>query len=374
MSISFKEFSDILEKPVKSGAMKAKSKTGGQKGGKDSSIGMKSTTAKSPGGGKDTSGSLEKKLSLGFGKKSSTSKKDTDKKKKDDDTLSVSKSGDTATLGGKSYKIKPVDDKDDKKTEPEKPEKPTFGGLGLVDRKVDTTQRAAQEKKRKAGIDKYRAKVAKDKEEKAKRIETDKKTSATHAADDQSSDQQKQKDKEEKQKNIEAENKKKEQRAKEKETIPKSEETMNTETTIKEDWIEDILIDKLLSKNRVRAAKIFNAMTKRNKMKYLDTVQSVTSRNSGYTDDEVISALQDFDIDISKTARKTWEEVENQQEAEKMHNYVNTLSLERSVNLWAEAAKKDEDLDPVRGDKTLTKKSQEKITINPMEKQPSRGV
>ena len=51
MSISFKEFSDILEKSVKSGAQKAKSKTGGQKGGKDTSLGMKSTTAKSPGGG-----------------------------------------------------------------------------------------------------------------------------------------------------------------------------------------------------------------------------------------------------------------------------------------------------------------------------------
>ena len=143
---------------------------------------------------------------------------------------------------------------------------------------------------------------------------------------------------------------------------------------IKEDWIEDKLIDKLLSKNRVKAAKIFNAMSKRDKMKYLDTVQSITSRNHGYTDDEVVDALDDFGIDISKKARKTWEEVENQQEAENMHKYVNTLSLERSVNLWAEAAKKDEDLDPVQGDKTLTKKSQEKITINPMEKQPSRGV
>ena len=145
----------------------------------------------------------------------------------------------------------------------------------------------------------------------------------------------------------------------------------NMTKKIKEDWIEDELIDKLLSKNRVRAAKIFNAMTKRNKMKYLDTVQSVTSRNSGYTDDEVISALQDFDIDISKTARKTWEEVENQQEAEKMHNYVNTLSLERSVNLWAEAAKKEEneDPEPVKGSKTLTKKTQEKISINPTEKE-----
>ena len=62
------------------------------------------------------------------------------------------------------------------------------------------------------------------------------------------------------------------------------------------------------------------------------------------------------------------------EEAENMHNYINTLSLDRSVNIWAEAAKKDEDLDPVKGSKTLTKKSQEKITINPMEKQPSRAL
>ena len=55
-----------------------------------------------------------------------------------------------------------------------------------------------------------------------------------------------------------------------------------------------------------------------------------------------------------------------------MHKYVNTLSLERNVNLWAEAAKKDEELDPVKGGKTLTKKTQEKITINPMEKQALR--
>ena len=60
------------------------------------------------------------------------------------------------------------------------------------------------------------------------------------------------------------------------------------------------------------------------------------------------------------------------QESDKMHSYVNTLSLGRSVNLWAEAAKKDEDLDPIKGNKTLTKKSKEKITINPMEKQALR--
>ena len=60
------------------------------------------------------------------------------------------------------------------------------------------------------------------------------------------------------------------------------------------------------------------------------------------------------------------------EEAENMHNYVNTLSLDRSVNIWAEAAKKDEDLDPIKGSKTLTKKIQDKVTINPMEKQALR--
>ena len=144
---------------------------------------------------------------------------------------------------------------------------------------------------------------------------------------------------------------------------------------IKEDWIEDELIDKLLSRNRVRAASIFNAMTKRNKMKYVDAVQTITSRMSHgvYSDDDVVSALQDFGIDISKKARKEWEEVENQQEAENMHRYVNTLSLERSVNLWAEAAKtkeENEDPEPVKGSKTLTKKGQAKIEINPTEKVP----
>ena len=64
--------------------------------------------------------------------------------------------------------------------------------------------------------------------------------------------------------------------------------------------------------------------------------------------------------------------VKTREEAEKMHSYMNVLSLERSVNLWAEAAKKDEDLDPVKGSKTLTKKTQEKITINPMEKEYNR--
>ena len=61
-------------------------------------------------------------------------------------------------------------------------------------------------------------------------------------------------------------------------------------------------------------------------------------------------------------------------EAEIMNSYLNVLSLDRSVNLWTEAAKlKDEDLEPVKGSKTLTKKAQEKITINPMERDTLRS-
>ena len=151
-------------------------------------------------------------------------------------------------------------------------------------------------------------------------------------------------------------------------------ESMKETKKLKEagDWIENDIIYKLLDKDEVRAAKVFNAMNKRQKMKFLDTVQTITSRHYDYTDDAVVDALGDHGIDISKKARKTWEELENQQEAENMHKYINILSLDRSVNLWAEAAKKDEDLDPVKGSKTLTKKTQEKITINPMEKQALR--
>ena len=65
--------------------------------------------------------------------------------------------------------------------------------------------------------------------------------------------------------------------------------------------------------------------------------------------------------------------VNTREEAENMHSYMNTLSLERSVNLWAEAAKpKDEDLEPVNGSKKITKKTQEKVIINPIEKEYSR--
>ena len=60
------------------------------------------------------------------------------------------------------------------------------------------------------------------------------------------------------------------------------------------------------------------------------------------------------------------------EEAAKMHSYMNVLSLERSVNLWSEAAKKNEDNsdpEPIKGSKTLTKKSKATVAINPPEKE-----
>ena len=77
-------------------------------------------------------------------------------------------------------------------------------------------------------------------------------------------------------------------------------------------------------------------------------------------------------LDYQVAYGEEYKMVKTREEAEKMHSYMNVLSLERSVDLWAEAAKKDEDLDPVKGSKTLTKKTQEKVAINPMEKEYNR--
>ena len=49
-----------------------------------------------------------------------------------------------------------------------------------------------------------------------------------------------------------------------------------------------------------------------------------------------------------------------------MNAYMNTLSRDRSVNLWTEP-KQGEDPEPVSGKKTFTKKPQDKVVINPEE-------
>ena len=66
--------------------------------------------------------------------------------------------------------------------------------------------------------------------------------------------------------------------------------------------------------------------------------------------------------------------IKAREEAENMHSYMNALSVDRRVNIWTEASKnakkeENEDPEPVKGSKTLTKKTQENVTINPMEKQ-----
>ena len=63
------------------------------------------------------------------------------------------------------------------------------------------------------------------------------------------------------------------------------------------------------------------------------------------------------------------EEMSKEQDHEsaiQMNSYMNTLSRNRSVNLWSEA-KQGENPEPVSGKKTFTKKPQVKVVINPEE-------
>ena len=110
--------------------------------------------------------------------------------------------------------------------------------------------------------------------------------------------------------------------------------------------------------------------------KQIGKVKDTEERERQITDLEQKAKKMGFKRDwIERTLEKQGAYGESydilKQEADKMHSYVNTLSLERSVNIWAEASKsKEENVDPepIKGSKTLTKKSQEKIAINPMEK------
>ena len=56
-------------------------------------------------------------------------------------------------------------------------------------------------------------------------------------------------------------------------------------------------------------------------------------------------------------------------EAVEMNKYMNALSFDRNTNIWAEAAKDGMDPEPVSGKKTFTKKAQEKVVINPIERE-----
>ena len=124
---------------------------------------------------------------------------------------------------------------------------------------------------------------------------------------------------------------------------------------------------------------VVEASKKANKLHIMHAAKLISKMKSGHERENAIS-------DLEKKAKKMgfdraeYEEIldkqgayeetlhKAQEEAEKMNGYLNILSLNRSANLWEKAAKKDEDVEPVKGSKTLTKKTQEKIIINPMEK------
>ena len=129
---------------------------------------------------------------------------------------------------------------------------------------------------------------------------------------------------------------------------------------------------------------ITEASRKANKLHIMHAAKLISKMDSGH---ERENAVKDLEKKAKKMgfSRADYEEIlDNQgayeetmhkkmEEAEKMNRYVNILSLERTVNMWSEALKKEdnenEDPEPVKGSKTLTKKTQEKVTINPLEKQ-----
>ena len=129
---------------------------------------------------------------------------------------------------------------------------------------------------------------------------------------------------------------------------------------------------------------ITEASKKANKLHIMHAAKLLSKMKGGH---EKENAVKDLEKKAKKMGfdRAEYEEIldkqgayeetmrGNQEEAEKMNRYVNILSLDRTVNLWSESLKKEnddnEDPEPVKGSKTLTKKSQQKVTINPMEKQ-----
>ena len=144
------------------------------------------------------------------------------------------------------------------------------------------------------------------------------------------------------------------------------------------------LASKSKKENTFEFDPVKEASAKANKLHIMHAAKLISKMKSGHEKENAITDLEkkakkmgfdraDYEkiIDGQGAYEETIKKV--REEAETMNGYLNILSLERSVNLWAEAAKsKDEDLEPVKGSKTLTKKTQEKVTINPMEKEYNR--
>jgi len=74
-----------------------------------------------------------------------------------------------------------------------------------------------------------------------------------------------------------------------------------------------------------------------------------------------------------KTGRQTVRTESVEAMAHEMNSYVKTLSIARHKNIWAEAAKKGEDPEPVKGKKTMTGEKQSDVKINPKEAMPKHS-
>jgi len=165
-----------------------------------------------------------------------------------------------------------------------------------------------------------------------------------------------------------------EQKRREMERLKK--ETQRKKDAIKARFKKDDKKEETLPYDPVKEASM-----KANKLHIMHSAKQIAKMKSGHEKENAISDLEKkakkmgfsrADYERIIDGQGAYEETlrKNQEEAETMNGYLNVLSLERSVNLWHEAAKsKDEDLEPVKGSKTLTKKTQEKVTINPMEKE-----
>ena len=90
--------------------------------------------------------------------------------------------------------------------------------------------------------------------------------------------------------------------------------------------------------------------------------------------DEKESKISDLEKKAKKFgfSRAEYEKIIDKQgaydEAAEMNRYFNAISMDHTKNIWAEAAKRGEDPEPVKGKKTFTDKPQVKIQINPREK------
>jgi len=154
---------------------------------------------------------------------------------------------------------------------------------------------------------------------------------------------------------------------------------------LKEDWLDNELkkIQHVWMKKGPDGKFLWD---KRRKMNWIDNMDVKAGRYD-VSDYELEQAMADYGIgynlkwynkdgsytkegekqgllDVSEESKVN----KDQEEAEKMNQYVTMLQKERNVNLWAEAKRVFNFPPPVDGKKTLTGKPQQKATVNPKEK------